>query len=84
MFTFRFTRKSEKELFGFDSNIREYLISELRKAKDPEILEMGSKPLHNLAPATHRFRIGNYRILYRRDGSEVLILRIGHRKDVYR
>jgi mRNA interferase RelE/StbE len=30
-----------------------------------------------------RFRVGDYRVIYAILGQEVLVLRIGHRKDVY-
>jgi mRNA-degrading endonuclease RelE of RelBE toxin-antitoxin system len=42
-------------------------------------------PLVNYAGATHRFRVGAYRliVLLRSDG-KILVLRIRHRKDVYR
>jgi len=37
-------------------------------------------------PDLYRIRIGDYRVLYRVDGKRmtVLILKIGHRRDVYR
>ncbi len=31
-----------------------------------------------------KFRIGDYRVIYAILGNDVLVLRIGHRKDVYR
>lgn len=31
-----------------------------------------------------KFRIGNYRVIFEIIGNEVAILRIGHRKDIYR
>jgi mRNA interferase RelE/StbE len=31
-----------------------------------------------------KFRIGDYRVIYALLGTDVLILRIGHRRDVYR
>ena len=31
-----------------------------------------------------KFRIGNYRVIFEIIGNEVVILRIGHRKDIYR
>jgi len=42
-------------------------------------------PLVNYTGATHRFRVGAYRliVLLRPDG-KILVLRIRHRKDVYR
>lgn len=31
-----------------------------------------------------KYRVGDYRVIYAILGNEVLVLRIGHRKDVYR
>jgi len=31
-----------------------------------------------------KYRIGNYRVIYAILGADVLVLRIGHRKDVYK
>ena len=31
-----------------------------------------------------KFRVGNYRVIYIIQGKEILILRIGHRSDVYK
>ncbi|MEK7170840.1 MAG: hypothetical protein AAB774_00850 [Patescibacteria group bacterium] len=43
-----------------------------------------AKPLTQHNEATHRFRFGVYRILVKQIGKELRILRIRHRKDVYR
>jgi mRNA-degrading endonuclease RelE of RelBE toxin-antitoxin system len=43
-----------------------------------------AKPLIRHKEATHRFRIGVYRVLVKVVGGELRILRIRHRKDVYR
>ena len=45
----------------------------------------GSKKLQG-EPNLYRIRVGDYRILYRVDGKRVtiLIVKIGHRRDVYR
>lgn len=52
-------------------------------AADP--LPPGAKKLHG-EPDVFRIRAGDYRIIYRVDGKRVtvLILKIGHRRDVYR
>lgn len=42
-----------------------------------------AKPLNRHSEATHRFRIGVYRVLVKHSGQELRILRIRHRKDVY-
>ncbi|MDD2916849.1 MAG: type II toxin-antitoxin system RelE/ParE family toxin [Candidatus Gracilibacteria bacterium] len=84
MTVFHFTKIAEKELSSFDASIQKLLIEGLTKMKDPGLLSMGSKKVVNLLPATHRLRIGNYRLLYKKTGDIVLILKIGHRKEIYR
>lgn len=32
----------------------------------------------------YRFRIGNYRAIFDIEGNEIVVLRVGHRKDIYR
>jgi len=51
-------------------------------AKDP--LSLG-KPLSANLSGLYRYRIGDYRVLYHivRDELFVIVVRIGHRKDVY-
>ena len=43
-----------------------------------------AKPLVKHREATHRFRIGVYRVLVKVIGDELRILRVRHRKDVYK
>ena len=42
-----------------------------------------STPLKGQFKGFLKYHIGNYRVVYTKIKSEVLILRIGHRKDVY-
>ncbi len=46
----------------------------------------GSKKLENYSPATYRIRQGVYRIVYRviDDIVEVRVIKVGHRRDIYR
>jgi mRNA interferase RelE/StbE len=32
----------------------------------------------------YRFRIGDYRVVFDLEGDEIVILRVGHRRDIYR
>ncbi len=32
----------------------------------------------------YRFRIGDYRVIFDIEGDKIIVLRIGHRKDIYR
>lgn len=33
---------------------------------------------------TYRFRLGEYRVIFDIDGKKIVVLRIGHRKDIYK
>ena len=33
---------------------------------------------------TYRFRVGEYRVIFDVEGSDIVILRVGHRKEIYR
>jgi mRNA interferase RelE/StbE len=33
---------------------------------------------------TYRFRIGDYRVIFDLEGNDVIVLRVRHRKEIYR
>jgi len=33
---------------------------------------------------SYRFRIGDYRVIFDLEGDDIVILRVGHRRDIYR
>lgn len=43
-----------------------------------------AKKLVNCVIGTYRWRVGNYRIVFDIDGQKIIILRVGHRKEIYR
>ena len=55
-----------------------------RLRDNPTERSLGVKKLHNVAPATWRVRCGRYRLLYVYDATSVTLLRVAHRKDIYR
>ncbi len=42
-----------------------------------------SRKLSNPLIGSYRFRIGDYRVIFDIEKDKVIILRIGHRKDIY-
>ena len=42
------------------------------------------KLLVGISPPHYRLRVGDYRIIYRIEGSRVLVLRVAHRREAYR
>ncbi len=43
-----------------------------------------SKRLTNSKMETHRFRAGNYRIVFDMDKNTIVFLRVGHRREIYK
>jgi len=84
-YTVRFTTKSEKDIKKLSSPVQKRVlkkISQLETNRKPAQLKL----LIGIKITKYRLRIGDYRILfdiYEQDKA-ILILRIGHRKDVYR
>ena len=53
----------------------------LRYSEDP--LKYAEK-LSDPKLGSYRFRIGDYRIIFDLEGTDIVVLRTGHRKDIYR
>lgn len=82
---FVFTRLAEKRLQKLESSAQQRIVEKLKTLKKhPDILS-ALKPLHDFAPATHRLRLGVYRLILEHKGKrEFWILDVGHRRDIYR
>ena len=69
-------------------------LKKLSKAESAKILDQIETELAKKAEASpvlkgrfaglRKYRVGDYRVIYAIVGSDVLILRIGHRREVYR
>jgi mRNA interferase RelE/StbE len=76
-----------RELLKLDKTVRERILTFLReraaKLEDPKEI---AEPLVGELRGLWRFRVGDYRIIcdIRRDVLLILVLQIGHRKEVYR
>jgi mRNA-degrading endonuclease RelE of RelBE toxin-antitoxin system len=82
---FIFSESAKNDLEKLPKIFQERLKTKLLYWQGAENPLQFATPLVKYIGATHRFRIGAYRliILLKSDG-EILILRIRHRKDVYK
>jgi mRNA interferase RelE/StbE len=75
----------EKDLKKLDKSVAKNIIHQIENklTKDPKYL---GKQLSGLFKGLRSFRIGEYRVIFRMSEDEILILvlRISHRKDVYK
>lgn len=70
------------DLPGIPKNIRE----SMRKAIEERLLFnpfLFGEPLRQSLKGHRKLRVGDYRVIYRIKGDDIIILKIGHRKEVY-
>lgn len=78
-----YTRRAEKDLRKLDPVIKKRLIGKAIIKLQDNPLEHSEK-LTDPKAGTYRFRAGDYRIIFDIAGNDVVILRVGHRKDIYK
>ncbi len=82
MYKIIFTRRALKDLEGIDKGKKVRIAEKLREyARDPLTY---ARKLIDSKIGTYRFRIGNYRLIFDIEDNDIVILRIGHRKDIYK
>ncbi|MFZ3063475.1 MAG: type II toxin-antitoxin system RelE/ParE family toxin [Actinomycetota bacterium] len=72
----------QQDLRKLDKGEASRILNKLEKdlGKDPNI----GQPLKGPFQGLFRYRVGDYRVIYTKTREGVLVLRIGHRRDVYR
>lgn len=77
-----YTQRAVKDIKGLDSKIKERIGKTLlRYAEEP--LRHAEK-LTDSQLGDYRFRIGDYRVIFDIEGEEIVILRVGHRREIYK
>ena len=88
MNSFVFMVQAEKKFLKLSQKTQERILGKLKELKNhPDIFTV-LKKLIDFKPATHRLRIGNYRLILMLSNTdqsdfEFLILDAGHRKKIY-
>jgi mRNA interferase RelE/StbE len=75
---------SEEQLKNIDASVRKQIRNAIEKKLMIEPVKVG-KPLRRSLKGYKRLRVGSYRVIYEVNEHEVfvLIIEIGHRKDIY-
>jgi mRNA interferase RelE/StbE len=76
------SKRAEKDFLNLDEQTRFHIKEKiLSYAFNPFI---HARKLSNSNLGTYRFRIGDYRIIADIEENKIIILRIGHRRDIYK
>ncbi len=77
-----YTQRAIKDIRKLEQNTKKRIGQALvRYEEDP--LKYAEK-LIDPRLGTYRFRIGDYRVVFDLEGSEIIVLRVGHRRDIYK
>jgi mRNA interferase RelE/StbE len=77
-----YTQRALKDIKNLDPQVRQR-IGQLLKRLENDPLKFARK-LTDPKIGSYRFRVGEYRAVFDVEGEEVVVLRIGHRRDIYR
>ena len=77
-----YTRRAVKDIQKLDEDSKQRIGKTLlRYEQNPY---MYAERLTDSQLGTYRFRIGDYRIAFDVEGKDIIILRVGHRKKIYK
>lgn len=82
MYKVFFTDRAKKDLFQLQSNTAKQIKQRLQFYSDKPLNY--AKKLKDTTLGTFRFRVGDYRVIFELIEDKIIILRIGHRKDIYK
>jgi mRNA interferase RelE/StbE len=77
-----YTQRAVKDIQKLEQKVKSRIGKALlRFAADPL---RHAKALTNSSLGSYRFRIGDYRVIFDLEGDDIVVLRVGHRRQIYR
>ena len=77
-----YTKRAARDISKLDQTAKERIRGTLEcYAQSPFDY---AKKMVDPALGTYRFRIGEYRIIFDVEGNKIVVLRVGHRREIYR
>ena len=77
-----YTRRAVKDIEQLDPAVKDRIGKTLLRYQENPLAH--AERLTDPALGGFRFRIGDYRIIFDIEGKEVVILRVGHRRELYK
>lgn len=77
-----YTNRAVRDINGLDAQSKERIKETLERYSESPTNY--AKKMVDYALGTYRFRIGDYRVIFDIEDNDIVILRVGHRRDIYR
>ncbi len=78
------TKEAGKDIEKLDMAVKKQLYKKFVYFSELPDIKVVAKKLYNSGVGEYRLRVGNFRIIFDLDKHSLIILRVQHRKDVYR
>lgn len=82
--TWEFTKKSEKEFEKLDNEIKKRIETKLDFWIGSGTPLSFAETLTNYELGSYRFRVGHYRIAFDIEDETIVVLAVGHRREIYK
>lgn len=77
-----YTKRAVRDIQRLDSQVKDRIGKSLLKYKENP--NKYAKKMLNFSHGTFRFRIGDFRVIFDIEDDNIIVLRVGHRKDIYK
>ncbi|MBL7159491.1 type II toxin-antitoxin system RelE/ParE family toxin [Candidatus Microgenomates bacterium] len=84
MYKYFFSEKALSQLQKLPKNIQKRIIKKLDFYCQQERILFFADKIISTKLGEYRFRVGDYRIVFDLEGDKIIILLVGHRKEIYR
>jgi mRNA interferase RelE/StbE len=79
-----FTARARKDIDRLDTVVKKRLRQALETKLARAPLQHGTKLVKSNLVGEYRFRVGDYRVIYDLEARDIIVLRVQHRREVYR
>jgi len=77
-----YTQKAVRDIDRLDAGVKKRIGATLLRFKDNPL--QYAERLTDPELGGYRFRIGDYRVIFDIEGTDIVVLRVGHRKEIYK
>ncbi len=77
-----YTQKAVRDIDKLDAGVKNRIGTTLLRFKDNPL--QYADRLTNPELGGYRFRIGDYRVIFDIEGNDIVVLRLGHRREIYK
>lgn len=77
-----YTHRAIKDIDALEATVKQRIGKTLQRFERNPLAH--AEPLKQSELGSYRFRIGDYRVVFDLNGQDVVVLRIGHRREIYK